>query len=131
MMKKRPKPSRLTSALTLWVVSALVLGGLFASAPMATATPGVGPGICSNDNTVACSVNADCGAGTCYLPTAGGETQNNQVCMATASDFTPPLNCTAGDVSVAQTTSLVVVDKDPVTPGVQGCLFPGDTATIS
>jgi len=35
------------------------------------------------------------------------------------------------DVRIAATSNLVVVDKDPVTPGVQGCLFPGDTADIS
>ena len=84
---------------------------------------GVGAGICSNDKTTACSINANCGAGnTCLLPTSGGQTQSDQVCMATASGFTPPLNCTANDVSVAQTTSLNVVDD---------CAFPGDTATIS
>src|SRR5262245_37986081 len=89
-----------------------------------------GAGICSNDKTIACSVNADCGAGnTCYLPTAGGVTLANQVCLADASGS--GLNCTANDISVAATSSLVVVDKDPITPGVQGCLFPGDTATIS
>jgi hypothetical protein len=89
-----------------------------------------GAGICSNDKTITCSVNADCGAGnTCYIPTAGGQVLSNQVCMQQAAGF--GLQCTANDVSLALTSGLQVVDKDPNTTGVQGCLFPGDTATIS
>jgi hypothetical protein len=53
----------------------------------------------------------------------------DQPCLAQASGISG--GCTANDVSVAQTTSLRVVDKDPVADGVQGCLFPGDSATVS
>src|SRR5436309_2896206 len=106
------------SAMALYTVG---LGALLlmSTARMAAAS---GPGICSNDKTLSCAANADCGAGnTCYLPTAGRQTLSNQVCMATAAGLTPPLNCTANDVSIAQTTNLVF------TP----CHFPGDTSTIS
>src|SRR5262249_56778759 len=89
-----------------------------------------GGGVCSNNKTVACSVNADCGAGnTCYLPTAGGGALANQACLADASGS--GLNCTANDISVAATSTLVVVDKDPLTPGVPPGLFPRDPTTVS
>jgi len=39
-----------------------------------------------NNKTISCSTNADCGTGnTCYLPTYGGQTLENQICMQTAA----------------------------------------------
>ena len=50
-----------------------------------------------------CVTSADCGPGnTCYVPTAGGQTLTNQVCMQTAAGS--GLTCTANDISLAQTT---------------------------
>ncbi|HUS10184.1 MAG TPA: hypothetical protein VMZ30_06935 [Pyrinomonadaceae bacterium] len=93
-------------------------------------TPTPLPGICSNAPTTACSVNADCpSGGTCKIPTAGGDLTPNTKCLAQASGIAG--GCTANDVSVAQTTSLRVEDRDPIAPGVQGCLGPNDTATVS
>lgn len=98
----------------------LTVGSLMAPAP-AAATPGVGPGICSNDKAIACTVDSDCGVGpTCYLPTAGGQTLTNQICMQTA--FGDDVGCNANDIELATVTSVTVVDD---------CDFPGDTATIS
>jgi len=105
------------------VLRRLALAGWALGTLMATAHAAVaaGPGICANDKTQSCSSNADCGVGnTCYVPTAGGQTLSNQLCMQTAAGFT--VNCAANDVNIAATTSLVVSD---------GCSFPGDTATIS
>lgn len=100
-----------------------VLGGLAMAAMLASAPPAwaSGAGVCSNDETISCSGSGDCGGNTCYLPTAGGQTLNNQVCMQDAAGL-GTLNCTASDVSVVQTSSLVV--NSP-------CHFPGDQATIS
>src|SRR5215470_14376465 len=82
---------------------ALVLVEVLASTRPASAASG--PGICSNDKTVACSVDADCGAGnTCFIPTAGGQTLDSQVCMQTAAG--QHLNCTANDIDIAQVTDL-------------------------
>ena len=101
-----------------------------ASSPMPTATPTPLPGICSNAPTTACGLDSDCPAGgTCKIPTSGGTVMPDQPCLAQASGISG--GCTANDVSVAQTTSLRVLDKDPVADGVQGCLQPGDTATVS
>jgi len=95
------------------VLGGLAMAALLAGAPSAWAS---GPGICSNDKTISCSSNSDCGAGnTCYLPTAGGQTLTSQNCFGN-------LSCTANDVNSVQISSLVV--NDP-------CEFPGDTATIS
>ncbi len=96
----------------------LAIGSLLVGAQAASAT--TGPGVCSNNKTAACSADADCGAGTCEMPTAGGQTQRAQVCMQTAAG--QGLQCTANDIDLAFTTSLRVID---------GCAFPGDTATIS
>ena len=95
----------------------LTFAALSAAAPASAAT---GPGVCSNARTVACTTNADCGVGnTCILPTAGGQTLDNQICMEEAAN--KGLTCTANDVNIAQTSSLTY------TP----CQFPNDTTTIS
>ena len=80
----------------------LTFAALSAAAPASAAT---GPGVCSNARTVACTTNADCGVGnTCILPTAGGQTLDNQICMEEAAN--KGLTCTANDVNIAQTSSL-------------------------
>jgi hypothetical protein len=82
-----------------------------------------GPGICSNDKTIACTTIADCGAGnTCYIPTAGGELLHNQVCMDDANPK-DKLNCNANDISITNTHNTIIVDPCDGTVG--------DTATIS
>ena len=100
-----------------------MLSGLL-GAQMASASHGTsGPGICSTDESVSCAFDTDCsnhGGGTCSLPIAGAETLSNQICMETAAGT--GLTCTANDVRVAGTSSLIIVD---------GCEFPGDTATLS
>lgn len=78
------------------------------------------PGVCSNDKSQSCATSADCGGATCYLPTAGGETVHNAVCMGDAAAM--KLNCTSNDVGVAATSDLRIV---------KGCNFPGDTALVS
>ena len=77
-------------------------------------------GICSNDKTKACSSSNNCNGATCYLPTNGGVTLCNQICMQTAAG--QGLQCTANDVNIASVTSLSVVN---------GCSKSGDDATIS
>ena len=112
---------RVLDAANVSAVKADVASANLSSASSAPLAPGVGPGICSNNKTIACSANSDCGTGnTCYIPTAGGQTLSNQVCMQTAAGF--GLQCSANDISLALTSGLQVID---------GCAFPGDTATIS
>ncbi|MEE8523483.1 MAG: hypothetical protein V3T72_06090, partial [Thermoanaerobaculia bacterium] len=96
---------------------------VFAAQPLAAV-----PGICSDDSTNGCDVDGDCVAGTCIIPTAGGElvqaSANDIGCMNDVyNEFGQGgnLNCTANDVSVTAVHDLVIIDP---------CDAPGDTATI-
>lgn len=100
------------------VVAASSGAGAYAVVEQALET--TGPGVCSVDKSIACATAADCGSGTCYVPTAGGDTVHGQVCVETA--YGKSLTCTANDVKLVQTSSVYVV---------KGCNAPGDQAIVS
>ena len=107
-------------ALAFVVVLSLGVMMIALTSTSSATTPTTG-GICSNNKTLTCSQNSDCGTGnTCYTPTGGGQILAGQVCMGDA--FAKGLTCEANDIRIAATHNLVITKP---------CNFEGDTAIIS